>query len=424
MADAVGLASGLVALATFAFQASVNLRNLIVSYQRHPKSVRDLLDELKALEAVLTQLQEAAPTIQNVDLSALEFPLKRCGAACGEFQKEIERHTTRSGSDRTSFRDWLKLKYMGDDISAFGLTLAGYKSTITVALAYATLRQTSATAEMVREYSILVRNAVDDFNQHMESIKGKIEISFANPVTAAAEGGDEDLDELEALRAELLSTQKSIEMCTQLSNYLEEIQRNQAQNDPNSGNSSGSESLHSKIVKDGLDDLKEDIQVMVGKLEALMSDLMNRMIEKSKTTTLSEEEVTDLTRLRDEWETALQCRNVYAKADSYLKDHRSVIENYASGDDSVQIMVSTNNKTLRGQNRGFGARLTQVGGHMNDLSFQAFAQNFARSGTTGFGEATSTSSNPTSTPPARTPGNAPESGLFKQYGQGYKLPPG
>jgi hypothetical protein len=70
-----------------------------------------------------------------VDLSALELPLLRCGNACKEFEQEIIKCSSRSGGSRTSFRDWAKLRYMGDNIDGFRQLLAGYKSTINIALA-------------------------------------------------------------------------------------------------------------------------------------------------------------------------------------------------------------------------------------------------------------------------------------------------
>lgn len=139
MAEPVGLASGLIALATFAFQCSVTLYETVNSFRSHPKRVRDLLVELEALGAVLAPLVDLVNSTSDVDLSVLDLPLLRCGSACKEFQQELLRCASRSNSNRTSFRDWARLTYMGDDMDDFRDLLSGYKATINIALTDATL---------------------------------------------------------------------------------------------------------------------------------------------------------------------------------------------------------------------------------------------------------------------------------------------
>jgi hypothetical protein len=134
MAEAIGVASGLLALTAFAFKSSVTLYQTLQSFQFHPKQLRDLNEELEALSGVLGSLTETVSATTDVDLSALELPLRRCGNACKEFEQEIMKCSTRSGGTRTSFRDWAKLRYMGDNIDGFRQLIAGYKSTINIAL--------------------------------------------------------------------------------------------------------------------------------------------------------------------------------------------------------------------------------------------------------------------------------------------------
>ena len=57
-----------------------------------------------------------------------ELSLLRCGSACKEFQEELLKCSFRSGADRTNFRHWAKLRYMGDDIDGFRQLLAGYRT--------------------------------------------------------------------------------------------------------------------------------------------------------------------------------------------------------------------------------------------------------------------------------------------------------
>jgi hypothetical protein len=139
MADPISLASGLVALVTFALQSSTLLYQTVDSYRSHSKKVRDLKEELEALALVLQTLSETVEKNKDTKLTALELPLLRCGNACKEFKDVITKCSARSGGSRTSFRDWAKLRYMGDGIDEFREMLAGYKSTINIALADANL---------------------------------------------------------------------------------------------------------------------------------------------------------------------------------------------------------------------------------------------------------------------------------------------
>jgi hypothetical protein len=138
MAEAIGIASGLLALSVFAFQSSISLYQVVDSFQSSKKVIRDLKDELEALNGVLRSLQQAAAD-DTEHLSTLNLPLFRCGKACEDFEEVIIKCTAHSGGSRTSFRDWAKLKYMGSDIVGFKDMLAGYKSTINIALAEANL---------------------------------------------------------------------------------------------------------------------------------------------------------------------------------------------------------------------------------------------------------------------------------------------
>jgi len=133
MADPLSIASGVLTLTVFAFQSSRALYQTVASLQNNQRTVRQLKEELEALSGALEALQE---TINNVDidLAILRLPLLRCGKACEEFEALIVKCTAHSSGSKTSFRDWAKLKYMGEDIVGFKNMLAGYKSTIIIAL--------------------------------------------------------------------------------------------------------------------------------------------------------------------------------------------------------------------------------------------------------------------------------------------------
>ena len=133
MAEPIGIASGVLTLATFAFKSSVSLYQAIESFKSNQRTIRELKEELEALNRVLASLRQTAAN-SNADLAALNLPVFRCGKACEDFEGVIVKCAAHSDRSRPSFRDWAKLRYMGDDIAGFKNMLAGYKSTINIAL--------------------------------------------------------------------------------------------------------------------------------------------------------------------------------------------------------------------------------------------------------------------------------------------------
>jgi hypothetical protein len=138
MAETIGIASGLLTLAGFALGSSKSLYQTVKSFQNNQRTIRELREELEALNGVLQSLHQTVANT-NADLTSLKLPLFRCGKACKEFEAVISKCTAHSDGSRKSFRDWAKLKYMGDDIVGFKNMLAGYKSTVSIALGDANL---------------------------------------------------------------------------------------------------------------------------------------------------------------------------------------------------------------------------------------------------------------------------------------------
>lgn len=134
MADPLSVTSAVVGLIAVSCQASKALRETIHSYRNHTKNVRELKNELEALEDTLRLLDATLPSLNSADSAALESPLRRCGCACEEFKQTLERCAGRN-DDKLEFRGWLKIRWMGSDINGFKDALAGYKSTIAIAVA-------------------------------------------------------------------------------------------------------------------------------------------------------------------------------------------------------------------------------------------------------------------------------------------------
>jgi hypothetical protein len=139
MADPLSVSSGVIALVTFAFQSSVALYRTVRNFQSQDKRARALKNELGELSEVLESLLETVNNNPELDFKALQLPLHRCGRACEEYGEIIARCSKHSTASRPSLRDWLTQKYLQGDITDFQAMLAGYKSTINIALANANM---------------------------------------------------------------------------------------------------------------------------------------------------------------------------------------------------------------------------------------------------------------------------------------------
>jgi hypothetical protein len=167
---------------------------------------------------------------------------------------------------------------------------------------------------------------------------------------------------------------------------------------------------------------KNSLAATAAKLEKHMRDVMDRLLAKSTTSISSDEDVQDLRRLRDEWETARQCLDICSRADSHLKENVSVIENHGTGD-SLQFMVSANGKVLQGKNRGLGWRNRQVGGYMSNESIQQLSRDLVAINTGHLrGDLSISEDDPT--PNANDLMEGEMTAEFKErYGRGFTLKP-
>ncbi|KAK1763451.1 hypothetical protein QBC33DRAFT_598298 [Phialemonium atrogriseum] len=109
--------------------------------------------------------------------------------------------------------------------------------------------------------------------------------------------------------------------------------------------------LSERVTNDGLEGCRELLLHTTTTLERHMQLLMDQLMTKSKTTMISEDEVADLARLREEWNTTRQSLHICSEAENRIKENVSLIDNYAKGDETVQFLVSTSDKTIHGKNR-------------------------------------------------------------------------
>ena len=134
MAEAVGLASSLLALTIFAYDTSKSLYEAVSSFKSQRKTIKDVEDDLLSLVTVLGSIREQAQCAQEVEiLEPLRQPLNCCATVCGEMREMLDACTTHSKEGRDSVRDWLKMQYRGKSFEDMKQRLASYKSTLSIA---------------------------------------------------------------------------------------------------------------------------------------------------------------------------------------------------------------------------------------------------------------------------------------------------
>lgn len=276
-------------------------------------------------------------------------------------------------------------------------------------------RKSSITSENLELYEDLVESAKADLEAHLENIDEKLELLLGQALPAS----DSDALELRKIKEERLSTEKCLQICAQLSEHISQIQRSFQHS--GGSPSSSPDTVPERVTSESLQECKDNLQLTISKLEKRMQDVLDRMVAKSKTAMTSEEDYTDLVRLRDEWDTAHKCMDICSKANNNLKENISTIDNYATGD-ALQFMVSTSGQLVHGKNRGLGWRTRQVGGHLSDTTVQQLSRDmtsFNLRNTEHYGQP---SQGRASVVPNETENEAINE--FKErYGQGFKLVP-
>jgi hypothetical protein len=218
----------------------------------------------------------------------------------------------------------------------------------------------------------MISTTTDDLQARLQSMDEKLASIVAQSVTES----DSAAAELQLIEVERQSTQQCLEICTQLSEHINQLRFKPIYSSDRGTGPVEADLFSEQITKDGLQECRTRLSATSAKLEAHMDELVGRLVDKSKTAAASEDDTANLARMREEWVTVRQSLHICSDAENRLKENISIIDNYATGDRTIQFLVSTSNKTIHGKNRGFGLEMRQVGGHLNDDSVQRLSQDF------------------------------------------------
>ncbi|KAG0644999.1 hypothetical protein D0Z07_9215 [Hyphodiscus hymeniophilus] len=378
MADPLSTASGVLALAVFAFQSSRVLYQTVASFQSNQRTVRQLKEELEALNGALGALQETA-TNAEVDLAMLRLPLLRCGKACEDFDALIAKCTARSGGPKTSFRDWAKLRYMEDDIDGFKNMLAGYKSTIMIALGDANMRTSAVTVRVLKEYKDMITNTTTDLEEHLHEIDNKLQALSLRGLTISDEGAVEQRQ----IQEERDSTQQCLNICAEVVTHIDQLQPTVFENisTPSEGYQAGTKlgGLPSArlITANTFKACKESLSDATSRLEGHLQDIDNRVQSLSlPRSENSNERAAKQELIKEELDSIKQCLAICAQASTQAdKERMNVFEDVSMADDGHQVLVSTIGDLISARRVTAGARSWQWLGQMSDDSLQQLSQN-------------------------------------------------
>ncbi|KAL4900143.1 hypothetical protein BDW74DRAFT_104527 [Aspergillus multicolor] len=380
MGDPVSVASDVVALSTFALQASKSLYQTIKDFRNSKRATRELRNEVQALSQTLEVLKHVAAEYE-VELLILKLPLLRCGAACKELSDRIDQYVKHSEGSKTSLRDWTRLQYMGEDITNYKNVIANYKETIYIALGGATFQSAVVTHQVLQEYTDMIQNTTSDLQDQLDEIEGKLSTSQSldDPDATISH------EELQRLEDEKQSTTQCLDVCKQVSDYIDQ---SQSKREHKTGKATGTHDTTSQensnpniaqqIAQKYMKSSKQNISPASNRHKDRL-DQLEANLQSSKNSTLPDQVACDIQKTKDQRETVAGCVNICADAYNLSESFRvNIFEDVASLDDSQQVLVSTTGNLLNAKRISTGARSLQVLGQMSDETLQHL--NFQQNG--------------------------------------------
>ncbi|RYP34922.1 hypothetical protein DL768_011029 [Monosporascus sp. mg162] len=364
MAEPLSVASSVVALVAFALQSSAVLYKTVRSFQSQDKDARALKNELSDLVNVLESLMDTVTSNPGIDFDTLKLPLHRCGRACEEYGELIARCMKHSTGSRSSIRDWLKQRYLQGDINDFRTMLAGYKSTINIALANANIRVAAITPQVLEDYKDLITDTTADLQDHLRSLEQQVKNLSIKKINS--ESAEFDATEWHAMLEEKESTQLGLRLCAQLSAEIEEFESTSKE----PPQFSDRPSAH-KHLKSGLNTTKNSIESLMSRLLSHQANIDKQLEAMLAGTLVPEDATTQLAQLQETKASIRQCIQVVSDAGNSLsEERRNVFEDIALADHSYEFSVSTVGDLVTARRLILKGRSRHIGGQLSNQDYQ------------------------------------------------------
>jgi chromosome segregation ATPase len=140
MAEGLGIAASVIALARLAYSSSKSLYQTISGIHDAPQILKADIETLyQTIHSLKQELKKqdsnaALSEAQKSNLREIEPTLKACCNTCDAFKAQLDRLTRHSKDSHTSLWDRFKLQFQEREIGACQAQLDGCKSMLAIAL--------------------------------------------------------------------------------------------------------------------------------------------------------------------------------------------------------------------------------------------------------------------------------------------------
>lgn len=233
-------------------------------------------------------------------------------------------------------------------------------------------RTATISLNVIREYKEMIQSTTTDLTDHLYDIDNKLRESDQE------RDSSEDSVDGKAILAERASIVQCLQICGQVSNFIEERQQRMADKaaDPKASDtdagSGGKSSFAQQVMHDSLQGCKFNIKSanaqLSTRLQYLSTSLSNAppdVLEASPDRHQDREEMIK------EIEGVRRCLDICTQAtDEAEKARTNIMEDIATAEDSRQILVSTVGDLIAAHRVTAGARSLQAIGQMTDETLQ------------------------------------------------------
>ncbi|KAK1981002.1 hypothetical protein LZ30DRAFT_593631 [Colletotrichum cereale] len=369
MSDPLSVASALIAIVTATMQSSKVLYDTIQSFKNHRKVIQQLMEELAALVEVLVNLDALVHEEgEKGTLGSLKLPLLQCRRACDDFNRLIIQCSKNSGRPRTSFRDWFKVRYMESDIDGFVTMLAGYKSTISIALGSANLQSTTVTLQTLNEYKDMIQKTAGELEDHLEDVNAKLE----HLILHQKESFQALSSNIERIQNEKDSTEICLEICAQVQARIDEMHFQAISPSPSSNEISCRSLTRAMVMTlSTLSQCRDMLTDNVSQLRRQKEEVSREQLG-SDTTSSSGPLEAEIKRLQEEADSTKTCLTICNDASEHATRGVHVLENMTTGHDGQQLFVSTLGDLFRVKGATTGDGGIQFVGSVGEGTLQEF----------------------------------------------------
>ncbi|GKZ28019.1 hypothetical protein AbraCBS73388_008950 [Aspergillus brasiliensis] len=211
MATPLDVTAGVIAVVTLAYNSSKSIYEFIRGLKDAPKEFDNLKIDLGALQKTLdtlkAEIEENNRTgvlseDQLAVLRLLELPLRGCSDICDGFRLKLTKLLSHSNDDHISFRDRMNLLFQSKEVSTFRFRLASFKSTLNVAVSFASFKTASQNVEASKALEIELMKTTSLLSGQIQGIEAGVQSIITSGVQT--QGLVQRLEQQAGLLAECL----------------------------------------------------------------------------------------------------------------------------------------------------------------------------------------------------------------------------